>query len=106
MATAGRDIASWHALRFALIGLAFPVVAFIPDLVQEVMTMLLLALVGGVIAAFALVQGVRALRARRAAHESPAMAASAIAVAVLPLLGALLLLPSVGCYVGEGCGGG
>ena len=106
MARAGWDSASWHALRLALIGLALPVVAFIPDFVQEVSTMLFLALVGGAVAVFALVQGVGAFRARRAAHESPAMASSAIAIAVLPILGALFLLPSLGCYFGESCGGG
>ncbi len=106
MTTAGRDTASWHALRLALIALALPVVAFIPDLVQEVLTMILLALAGGAVAVFALVQGIGAFRARRAAHESPAMAASAIAVSVLPIIAALLLLPSLGCYFGESCGGG
>lgn len=68
--------------------------------------MLFLGLAGGVIAVFALVQGIAAFRARRAAHESAAMASTAIAISVLPLLAAVLLLPSLSCYVGEGCGGG
>ena len=106
MAKAQWDPASWHALRLALIALALPVVAFIPGAVQEVSTMLFLGVAGGVVAVFACVQGVGAYRARRAAHESPAMASSAIVVSVLPILGALLLLPSLGCYFGESCGGG
>ena len=88
------------------LAVAFPVMAFIPGLVQEVLTMVLLGLAGGVVAIFAVSYGVAGLRAQRVAHGSPAIAVTAIAISVLPMLGAVLLLPSLGCYVGEGCGGG
>jgi hypothetical protein len=104
--TGRRDSASWQALCLALLGVALPAIAFIPDFVQEVFTVIVLALAGGAVAVFALTQGIGAFRARRAAHESPAIAATAIAISILPMLGALLLLPSLSCYMGEGCGGG
>ena len=49
MVRPGRDKASWDALRLALVAWAFPVFAFIPDLVQEVLTMIFLALFGGAV---------------------------------------------------------
>jgi hypothetical protein len=104
--TGRRDLASWQALCLALVGVALPAVAFIPDFVQEVFTVIVLVLAGGAVAVFALTQGIGAFRARRAAHESPAIAATAIAISILPMLGALLMLPSLSCYMGEGCGGG
>lgn len=100
------DPASRQALGLAGLAVAFPVMAFIPGLVQEVLTMVLLGLAGGVVAIFAVSYGVAGLRAQRVAHGSPAIAVTAIAISVLPMLGAVLLLPSLGCYVGEGCGGG
>ena len=93
----------------AVLAVALPVVGFVGivvGLVQEVFTVVLLALSGGVVAVIALIRGIAALRARRSAHESPAMAATAIAISVLPLLSGLLIAPSLGCFVGEGCGGG
>ncbi len=106
VATRQRDPASWFALALAGVALAMPAIALVPDLVQEVVTMVLLGLSGGVVAVFAMAYGVAAFRARRAAHLSPAVAGTAIALSVLPMAGAVLLLPSLGCYVGEGCGGG
>jgi len=93
-------------MRLALISLALPVLAFTPGLMQEIFTSLVVALLGAAVAVFALVYGIAAFRAKRAAHESPRLAAGAIAISVLPLLAAVLLLPSLGCYFGEDCGGG
>lgn len=106
MATATRDPASGRALALAGLAVVLPLVAFIPGPVQEVFTMVLLVLGGGVVAIFALTYGVSAFRASRAAHESPAVAATAIGISVFPTLGALLLVPSLSCYFREGCGGG
>lgn len=106
VATRQRDPASWFALALAGVALVLPALALVPDLVQEVLTMVILGLSGGVVAVFAMAYGVAAFRARRAAHRSPAVAGTAIALSVLPIAGAVLLLPSLGCYVGEGCGGG
>ena len=104
--TQRRDPASWRSLRLALVSVALPLIAFVPGLVQEVLTMILLALAGGMVAVFALTQAIGALRARRAANDSSAVAVAAIVLSVLPLLGAILMLPSLSCYYGEGCGGG
>ena len=106
MATRQRDPASWLALALAAVALALPAIALVPGLVQEVLTIVLLGVSGGVVAVFAMAYGVAAFRARRAAHRSSAVAGTAIALSVLPIAGAVLLLPSLGCYVGEGCGGG
>jgi hypothetical protein len=106
VATRQRDPASWFALALAGVALALPAIALVPDLVQEVLTMVLLAVSGGVVAVFAMAYGVAAFQARRAAHRSAAVSGAAIALSVLPMAGAVLLLPSLGCYVGEGCGGG
>ena len=106
MGTRQRDPASWLALALAGVALALPALALVPGLVQEVLTVVLLAVSGGAVAVFAMAYGVAAFRARRAAHLSPAVAGTAIALSVLPMAGAVLLLPSLGCYVGEGCGGG
>ena len=103
---AQRDPASWLALRLALIAVAIPLLAFVPGLVPEVSTVLLLGLAGGVVSIFAMVHGVFALRARRAAQSSSAVAVTAIAISLLPLAGVLLLIPTLRCQLGEACGGG
>ena len=106
MATRQHDRASWFALALVGVAMALPAIALVPGLVQEVLTMVLLGVSGGVVAVFALAYGLAAFRARRAAHRSAAVAGTAIGLSLLPMAGAVLLLPSLGCYVGEGCGGG
>jgi hypothetical protein len=89
----------------AVLASALSVIAFIPNVAQEVVAAAFLTLGGGVIAALATLRGITAFGARRTSHESPAMAAAAIALSILPLVLGLLILPSVGCYLSEACYG-
>ena len=81
-------------------------VAFVPDLFQEVSTIMLVVALGEVMFLFAVIVAIVGIKTKRQAGQRPGLASTALALGLLPLvLGFFLLGQSVFCIVGGDCGG-
>jgi hypothetical protein len=92
------------AMDAAAIGVV--AVAFVPDLFQEVATIMLIVALGLVMFLFAVILAIVGIKTKREAGQSPGLAPVALALGVLPLvLGFWFLGSSVVCSLGGDCGG-
>lgn len=99
------DGLGYTAMALEVAALGVVAIAFIPDLFQEVATIMLIIAVGVIMFLFAVILAILAIKTKRQQGERPTVAAAALVLGLPPLvLGLWLLAQSVYCISGRDCG--
>ena len=100
------DGLGYAAMALDVAALGVVAIAFIPDLFQEVATIILVIAVGLIMLLVAVILAILAIKTKRQGGQHPWVASAALALGLLPLvLGLWVVAQSVYCMSGGGCGG-
>jgi hypothetical protein len=106
VAAAEGDGRSYAAIALDVAGFGVVAIAFIPDLFQEVGTIMLIIAFGLIMFLSAVILAISAIKTKRQGSQRPWVASVALVLGLLPLaLGLWLVGQSVYCMSGGDCGG-
>ena len=100
------DGLGYAAVVLDVAALGVVAIAFIPDLFQEVATIMLIIAVGLIMFLFAVILAILAIKTKKQESQRPWVASAALVLGLLPLvLGLWVVGQSVYCISGGDCGG-
>lgn len=106
MAVAEGDRLGYTAMALDVAAMGVVAIAFIPDLFQEVATIMLVIAIGLIMFLFAVILAILAIKTKRPRSRPPWLASAALVMGLLPLvLGLWVVGQSVYCISIGDCGG-